>query len=83
MSFGGKWNNPASSTAPDEIVPPLAKLAQPKSNPSCEEFAMDADDDKDEVDESKPSVYDQVWCDRYGGWHRYDDWDDDEDYDYE
>ena len=44
---------------------------------------MDVDDDDDENEDESGTVYDQVWCDSYGKWHRYDEWDYDDNYDYD
>ena len=75
---------PTLVTASDSANPPLTVLAQPKQGTSCEEFAMDADDEDEDVDQdNNGSVYDQVWCDSYGKWHRYDEWEYYDDYDYD
>ena len=75
---------PTPIAVSETVVPPLATLAQHRQGPACEEFAMDADDeDEDANEDGEGTVYDQVWCDGYGKWHRYDEWDYYDDYDYD
>ena len=69
-------SDPARAATSEAAIPPLTMLAQPKPRSLCEEFAMDVDDDdEDENEDEGGTVYDQVWCDSYGKWHRYDEWD--------